>query len=87
MNAKCSECGGISFSIKCSQNKVYCLVFCSNCGSVVGTINNVDFKNHIETITGNQTEIETNINNRISDLETQNIRILNVVENILSKLD
>lgn len=61
MEAKCPKCESMDFSVVKREDKLYCYVACKNCGTVVGVLEDVDFKERYKTIIGNQQGIDRHI--------------------------
>lgn len=53
MGAKCPKCESMDFSIVKREDKLFCYVACKKCGTVVGVLEDVDFKERYKTIIEN----------------------------------
>lgn len=90
MSAKCPKCEGTEFSIEQREDKVFCYVVCNKCSSIVGVLENIDFKKKNSTDTTRYDKIiqnhgffENRINqleNELKELKRQNNTVLEMVE-------
>lgn len=83
MNAKCSKCGEENFSIKKRDDQLYCYIICSNCGTVAGVLEDIDFKKHHDKVIQNHVFFEK----RIKELEEQIKKIDSRDQEIFDMID
>lgn len=87
METKCPKCEATDFSVIKNQDHTYCLVTCKNCGTVVGVLEDVDFKERFKTTIANQQGIDRHISmleSKIEDLEAEQKNIRDMIENTYS---
>lgn len=89
MDAKCNKCEGTKFSIKSREDKKFCYVICDNCGTVMGVLEEIDFKKHNDNVIKKHGFFERRINELEEDLnkiKKSNNEIFELVEWIASKV-
>lgn len=91
--SKCPKCENDTFEIKSFDGKSVCFVECKECSSVIGVLENIDFKERFKVVINNQLGIDRLINERTEDIKKeiheQNEKInyiLELMETLIKKL-
>lgn len=88
MEAKCPKCENTSFQIVKREDKLFCYVCCKECGTVIGVLEDIDFKKRYDKIINNHVFFERKINDleeKLDKLTKEQSEILDTVEAIYSK--
>jgi len=89
MDGKCTKCENTQFEIQKYQDKSFVNVICSECGTVVGVLEDIDFKKQYNKIISNHGFFERRINeleNQIKHMEKDNKEMLNMVQWIADRI-
>lgn len=70
--AKCPKCENDKFKIEKRKDKLYCYVVCSECNTLVGVLEDIDFNKRLNLIINNQCGIDRLINEKINDIQYTN---------------
>lgn len=76
--AKCPKCENDTFKIEKREDQIYCYVVCEKCNTVVGVLEDIDFKKHNNAISKdlklsiqNECGLDRLINEKTEGLKTQ----------------
>lgn len=75
--SKCPKCNNSEFSIDTKTYSSIAFVKCTECESVVGVLENIDFNTKFNLITNNQTGLERLINIRTDEIKSEIRKELN----------
>lgn len=82
--AKCPKCENDKFKIEKREDKLYCYVVCSECNTIVGVLEDIDFNKRLNIIINNQRVLDGLINEKHNNLEYYNKK---QAEELTEKLD
>ncbi|MBM7869241.1 putative Zn finger protein [Clostridium pascui] len=88
--AKCPKCENENFKIEKRGGTLFCYVVCSECNTVVGVLEDINFKKQLDLIINNECGLDRLINerhqeilNKLNEMEKNNY---NLLEDIYLKL-
>jgi hypothetical protein len=89
MDAKCSKCEGIEFSIKKREDKVYCYVVCKSCGTINGVLEDIDFNKSHDNVIKNHNFFKKRFNDleeQMKEMEKREKEMFELIQLITSKI-
>lgn len=84
--AKCPKCENDNFKIEKREDELYCYVVCSKCNTLVGVLEDIDFKKKLNLITNNQCGIDRLINEKYSNMEYASKKQFDELNNKLEEI-
>lgn len=88
--AKCPKCENGSFNIEKRKDTAYCYVVCNKCNTIVGILEDIDFKEHSAHVIRNHGFFEKRINDleeKLTAAEKREKEMLEMIEYIVNKID
>ena len=89
MDAKCVKCEKTEFQIKKREDQLFVYIICSECGTVAGVLEDIDFKEQHNKLIKNHVFFENRINElekQIKHIEKNNKEVLEIVQWIANKI-
>jgi len=90
--SKCPKCENETFSVDTETNKTIAFVRCAECESIVGTLENIDFRKWYDKIISNHgffenriNEIESKMNANDKEVNGKLTYIIDMIETIINK--
>ena len=79
------KCENTKFEIQKREDELFVYVICAECGTVIGVLEDIDFKWHNNKVINNHVFIERRINEleeKIKYVDKENRHIIEMVENL-----